>query len=478
MIRIKPTESVFGVVAIIIIAIFFLINSFFSEGSLYGGDSYAHYLIARYAFDHPTNFLDHWGKPLFTLLASPFAYFGFHGIMVFNILVCTLSSYLTLLVARKLGYANGLLTIVFTSFAPIFILMMFSGLTEAFFALMLIATVYFYITNKYLPTAVLISFIPFVRSEGMMFVIWFMVLLIIKRQYKVLPFVFSGVLFYSLLGGVIKGDYLWLINDNPYGMKSDIYGHGSLFDYVTSVPATFGYLVFYLAFFGFMAIIISLITLVFRKKEIDNSLFNEFFVIGCSAFGYFVFHSVVWWKGWLSVLGDPRFMAAIVPLMAILALKGFNVIVFPVRKQWITWGLIIVVSGVMVFKGLDRNRLPVKLRMEEKTLYVVMNWLKEHHYDEHRLIYNNVVIPVLLDKDPFDQTRMRNNLEDSQHPEKGIEPGTVMIWDGHFSAQEGQLPLQRMLDNPNYQLLKLVEADPPFKAVGDENYKVAVFIRK
>jgi hypothetical protein len=478
MIRNKPTEFIFGIVAIIAIAIFFLFNSFLSEGSLYGGDSYAHYLIARYAFAHPTNFLDHWGKPLFTLLAAPFAYFGFHGIMVFNILVCMLSSYLTLLVARKLGYANGVLTIAFTSFAPIFILLMFSGLTEAFFALMLIATAYFYITNKFLLTAVLISFIPFVRSEGMMFVIWFMVLLIIKRQYKALPFVFSGVLFYSLLGGLIKGDYLWLIHDNPYGLKSDIYGHGSLFEYVNSVPATFGYLMFYLALLGFLAIIISFLVSFFRKKAIANSWFNEFFVIGCSAFGYFVFHSVVWWKGWLSVLGDPRFMAAIVPLMAILALKGFNVLVIPIKRQWVIWSLMVVISGVMVFKGLDRHRLPVKLIMEERTINSVMDWVKENHYDQHQLIYNNVVIPVLLDKDPFDQTRMRNNLEDSQCPEKGVAPGTVMIWDGHFSAQEGQLPLQRMLDNPNYQLLKLVEADPPFKAVGDENYKVAVFIRK
>ncbi len=478
MIKSKSAEFLFGIILIITLSIYFLINSFYSEGSLYGGDSYAHYLIARYAFDYPINFLDHWGKPFFTLIAAPFAYFGFHCMMVFNILVCALSSYITFLIVRKLGYANGILAIVFTLFAPIYILLMFSGLTEAFFSLILVATVYLFMNEKYWQTAVLISFIPFVRSEGIMFIGWFLLLIIVKQKYKVLPFVFTGTLFYTILGGLITNDFLWLINNNPYSSDNQIYGHGSLFDYFTNVPSTFGYLVFYLAILGFLVIIISITSLLFQKKSINNNLFNEFFVIGCAAFGYFVFHSVVWWKGWLSVYGDPRFMGAIVPLIAILGLKGFNLIVLPIKKQWIVWLLMVTVSGVMVFKALDRHQIPVHFKHEELAIKQTTEWLKNNHYDKHKLVYRNVQIPVLLDFDPFDITRAQNYIEDSQHPEQGVKAGTIMIWDGHFSRQEWQLPLQIMLDNANYQLLKLVEPNPSFKLFGEENYKVAVFIRK
>jgi len=50
------------------------------------GDSIQHYLISRYSWVHPYLFFDHWGKPIFTILSSPFSQFGFKGIQIFNLL--------------------------------------------------------------------------------------------------------------------------------------------------------------------------------------------------------------------------------------------------------------------------------------------------------------------------------------------------------------------------------------------------------
>jgi len=355
---------------------------------------------------------------------------------------------------------------------------MFSGLTEAFFALMLIATVYFFITDRFLLTAIIISFVPFVRSEGLMFVFWFMLLLMFKRQYKTLPFVFLGTFFYSILGGVITGDFLWLINDNPYSASSQIYGHGSLFDYVTSVPSTFGFIVFCLAILGFLTVFAFYFISKFRKEKISNTWFNEFFVIGYSAIGYFLFHSIIWWKGWMSVLGDPRFMAAIVPLMAILALKGFNVCLYPVKKQWLIWTVMLIVSVAMIYFSLKRYLLPVKFQGPDYYVNCALDWMKQNQYDKNKIIYYNVLVPVLIDADPFENERLQSSVPDNMNPEIGVEKNTIVIWDGHFSSLEGQLPLQKMLENSNYKLLKLIEPNPPFKLVRDEDYKVAVFIRK
>ena len=54
-------------------------------------DSINHYLFAKYAPEHPNLFFNHWAKPLFTLIASPFAQFGFVGVKIFNVL-CGLAS--------------------------------------------------------------------------------------------------------------------------------------------------------------------------------------------------------------------------------------------------------------------------------------------------------------------------------------------------------------------------------------------------
>ncbi len=59
---------------------------FYFNGTGNEADSINHFLYAHYAPPHPELYLNHWAKPLFTLLASPFAQFGFIGIKLFNIL--------------------------------------------------------------------------------------------------------------------------------------------------------------------------------------------------------------------------------------------------------------------------------------------------------------------------------------------------------------------------------------------------------
>src|ERR1043165_5405053 len=57
------------------------------DGTGDAGDSITHYLFSRYAPIHPQLYFDHWAKPLFVLLASPFAQLGITGMKIFNSLV-------------------------------------------------------------------------------------------------------------------------------------------------------------------------------------------------------------------------------------------------------------------------------------------------------------------------------------------------------------------------------------------------------
>ena len=75
-----------------------------NEGLLEMGDGVQHYQIARFSWRHPELFLDLWGKPLFTLLASPFAQFGHTGVVVFNTVVAVISG---LIGVRALRTAGG-----------------------------------------------------------------------------------------------------------------------------------------------------------------------------------------------------------------------------------------------------------------------------------------------------------------------------------------------------------------------------------
>ena len=87
-------KNIIYIVLFIYIVIAVLTIIFFN-GTGDAGDSIYHYLFAKYAPIHPELFFYHWAKPVYVLLASPFAQFGFTGIKIFNALVSLTTIFLT-----------------------------------------------------------------------------------------------------------------------------------------------------------------------------------------------------------------------------------------------------------------------------------------------------------------------------------------------------------------------------------------------
>ena len=74
-----------------------------SDGLLEGGDSIQHYQIARYSWSDPELLLHHWGKPLFTLFASPFAQLGHWGMSLFNACCVLATAWAADVFLRRIG---------------------------------------------------------------------------------------------------------------------------------------------------------------------------------------------------------------------------------------------------------------------------------------------------------------------------------------------------------------------------------------
>ena len=62
-----------AILALLVIGYTILV--FLSEGTVGGADDMTHYGYSRYAYQFPYFFLNHWGKPFFTAITSPFAQF-------------------------------------------------------------------------------------------------------------------------------------------------------------------------------------------------------------------------------------------------------------------------------------------------------------------------------------------------------------------------------------------------------------------
>ncbi|MFM7234372.1 MAG: hypothetical protein ACKOZM_07250, partial [Flavobacteriales bacterium] len=74
-------------------AVFYLINFSMSEGFNGGADSITHYQISKYSWLHDYLLMDQWGKPVFTILFSPIAQFGFKAVVLANIALIFLGAY-------------------------------------------------------------------------------------------------------------------------------------------------------------------------------------------------------------------------------------------------------------------------------------------------------------------------------------------------------------------------------------------------
>ena len=152
--------------------------AFLTNGTGDEGDSVSHYLFAKYAFKHTANFLDHWAKPMYVLIAAPFTQLGVVGVKLMNIGLSTLSAWFSYKIAKIFALPNAVIALLFVMLAPMHIYLTLSGLTEPLFAFWLIAAVFMAVRGQVTASVIWVSFLPFVRSEGLVILcVYFLYLL-------------------------------------------------------------------------------------------------------------------------------------------------------------------------------------------------------------------------------------------------------------------------------------------------------------
>ena len=223
----------------------------YNAESVYGGaDTYHHFMISSSSWNHPDLLLDHWGKPIFTVLGSPFAQFGLYGLQLFNCLILITTAWCCSRILKHWKVPGHAAVILVLPIIPSYFLASFSGLTEPLFGLFLIGSILLFIEEKYVLAALLISFIPLVRNEGMIFLPIFGLALFFLKQWKVIFLLGTGLLFYSVLGYFFSEQgFFWLIKSNPYDNQT-IYGAGEWDYYLHKLPEYVGSVFLWISILG------------------------------------------------------------------------------------------------------------------------------------------------------------------------------------------------------------------------------------
>ncbi len=423
-----------------------LLIAFTHNGTGDSGDSVMHFLVARDAFMHPENFFSVWGKPLYVFLGAPFAQFGFIGIKIFNIINTLISAVCTYLVAKKMNFNNSWMVIVFLLIFPMNIIMAFSGLTEPLFATILISGICLLFYNKTATGLILLSFMPFVRSEGLFIIVIVAGWLILQKKYKNCLWLLTGQVVYAFIGYIVSTGFLWFYTGNPYSLKNPL-GHGAWSDFFDFLSLILSYPLMYFFTVGVLLIPVSLLV-----KKIKNNFIQpnwQLLLIWTLFITYFAFHAAVWALG-LFGGGMARIVIGVAPLMAIICLFSFNSLAGILGKWFnpqVISGLLLAAVIITDIYYIDFHKdtytlttgFSVDISIDELAENNAVAYLKKKfpYYKSHTISYGAPYIGIALDEDYYEPNHMV-----CLNGEKVMPDSSFIIWEKTYSGRLCGVPIK------------------------------------
>lgn len=436
-----------------VISIFILFNF---NGTGIEADSINHFLHAKYAPQHVALYFNHWAKPLFTLLSSPFAQFGLIGIKVFNILCAFGASFFIFKATQKLGLKSPILAPIFYFIFPISFTTTFSGLTEPLCALFISATVYLFLHKRYLISALLISFTPFIRSEGLIFIGVLGVFFLSQKNWKAILFLSVGHVVYTICGFIQGQELLWVFTKIPYAHLSSHYGSGGLFHFAEKLNYLMGIPLLILFILGWIY---------WGSNRKIHTQTN--FLIFSLFLAFFIAHSLFWYLEIFNSMGLKRVFAAVTPLMAIITLFGFNWLEKTPNIKLKGISKIVVITLILVFPftknpaAIDWNDLNLTEAQENAT--DVAQYIKDSNLDVNRFIYTAPYLSKTLNIDPFN-SEMHQILAPAMLQQ--LKKNDLIIWDNWHAVIDYGV---------NEELVNTLQLIKAFKK-GNSIYKIYIYL--
>jgi hypothetical protein len=454
----------------LILSVFILlvVLSFLSEGFYGAADNPSHYFISRYSFQHPALFLDTWGRPLFTIMSSPFSQFGFGGMKFFNVLLGCITAYLAYRIADKTEITPAWMAILFVIFTPMYFLMTMTGLTEIQFGFILILAIFLFFHEKYIAAAIIISFLPLSRSEGFAFLPLFFLAILMRRKYAALPFLVTGLLFFSIIGYLfVWKDFFWIFTHSPYPLHHPLYKEeGNLLHFVNATPEIFGIplLVLFLAgtlLYGYLLFSV--------PKDRRLQIFLEVWLLVIPVWMMFALNSVLYWKALFGSVGLVRVVTGLLPLAAIVSLKAFSYLEKTVFRQPASR----IVFRMAVIANFTINAYPVRLLSSEQTVKRSADWIMENSLKDRKIFFTNAYVPLFLELDPYNKKESEQLFGTKwlqYHP-----VGSLIVWDSYFGPREADIPLAVLENKYGFRLLNIIREHRYKKVVYGFPWEVYIF---
>lgn len=450
------------------------------NGTNGGGDSVGHYLLAHHAWKYPNLFFNHWGKPVFTILSSPFAQLGFTGIKLFNVCV-TFGAVLCIIALVKnyfSKYALWVLPIYFC--APEGIGVIFSGLTEPLFAFLFGLTLWFIHRNKNLQAILIASFLPLSRSEGLIVLIIICIYMLMNRKFIVLPLALFGQLIIALLGYSVYHDPFWVFTKIPYAHQNVMYGSGPFMHYLQSMPHVFGIVSTVLLYIGCSIYIVKSLRLL-----VSTAWYNVFtdirFVIYGSFIAFTLAHSVFYALGIFNDIGLTRVFIAMFPAMVFIAIEAVCYIHSFAKKHIHVSNLPTYLTAVALcamiyfcYIGSLYSIPYTRVFMQDPSQQLISRQMVPYlnkYYNNYTYYFSDNNIALYSSYDKYKNGEYSSEIS-ALKPDFDIGEHELIIWDNWYSVVEEHVTRDDMLQKSN------LKVDTSFTAISHKGNLIEYLVLK
>ena len=435
-----------------------LIIRFFSSTTSDEGDSVMHYLFAKYAFKHPDHFFHQWAKPVYVLVMAPFAQLGFKAVQIVNIALTAINFYLVYRLAVKLMIPKAWMASLIYASIPLAILISMSGLTEPLFACVLLLSMLSIADKRYYAGLILLSFLPFVRSEGLVVCCVFLIYLLVIEKYELIPLLATGHIVYGLTGYFVHQDVMWVFTKLSYATLSSAYGSGKWGHFFNVMPEISGVIIQYLLWAGMFFGVILLIR--YLRRKLATHEINEIWLVYAVFASVFIGHTIFWALGIFNSMGLIRPFAGVAPFIAIITLRGIQYISSPLQQWAIGKYLQLALLVAIIIFPYTSNFYAYKwerdwiLKADQRVQLRLVDFIKTKYPDYKQYTFYHVLpwVSVQLKQDWFDP-KQHIHINDAFRLNQ-LKKGDFFIWDDWFAVVEGNATLEAIEKDIRFEKIK------------------------
>ena len=253
------------------------------------------------------------------------------------------------------------------------------------------------------------SFLPFVRSEGFIILSIIGIYLLFKKDFRRIPLLLSGTVFLAILGAIISGNWLWVIDENPYIKfeRTGVFnpGHGEWDHYLRSAKSTWTNVFLYLGVFT---------GLLYVWKWILDHRSDKNRIMAILCFGIFMtylfVHGFIWYAGMMGSHGLNRVFMVTIPCLVLLNMAAINTLL-STRVISRAPFVIVLLIGIYAFRSSyrsinysypwDVDRVSINEGAATPNMRKAYQWIKDKGYDNRLIVHMLPEFNVIMDKNPY-----------------------------------------------------------------------------